>query len=57
MRCQAVVVTVVDAFLTISAFRASSTEQKGIASSGMLRNSFRDFNETIDLYPLQEGES
>ncbi|WP_415928184.1 hypothetical protein [Slackia piriformis] len=44
---RAVVVTVVDAFLTVAANQASSTEQKGVVSSEMLRNKSREPDETI----------
>ena len=48
-------VTVVDAFLTVTTHQASSTEQKGVAPSEMLRNEFRKTDETISQEPLKEG--
>ncbi len=48
-------VTVVDAFLTVIANQASSTELKGIVSSEMLRNKLREVDETIGQKMLLEG--
>lgn len=45
-------VTAVDAFLTVIANQASSTKQKGVVSSGMLRNRLNATDEIITQKPL-----